>query len=85
MFSFGHCPNEGGGGGPCPNLKIQYIHVYLTAEKDVQVARKKTFFLQEVFPYSHMMWDRPPMRALFFVILIVTGKSEIYIIYDDIY
>ena len=38
MFSFGHCPNEWGG-GPCPNWKTQYIYSFLTAEKDVQVAR----------------------------------------------
>ena len=40
MFSFGHCPNEGGGGN-CPNLKIHFIYSFMTAEKDVQVARKK--------------------------------------------
>ena len=40
MFSFGHCPNKGGG-GPCPNQKILYIYLFLTAKKDVQVARKR--------------------------------------------
>ena len=28
-----------GGGGPCLNQKIHYIYLFLTAEKDVQVAR----------------------------------------------
>ena len=41
MFSFGHCPNEGGG-RPLLELKnIIYIYVFLTAEKDVQVAQKR--------------------------------------------
>ena len=39
MFSFGHCPNEGGGEGPARIKKTQYIYSFLTAEKDVQVAR----------------------------------------------
>ena len=69
MFSFGHCPNEGGG-GPCPNLKNIIYILFLTAEKDVQVARKKGrgeggeviramperkhLFLKEVFPNAHI-------------------------------
>ena len=56
MFSFGHCPNEGGGKDPARIKKTHYIYLFLTAEKDVQVARngggggnsgnarKKTFF-----------------------------------------
>ena len=57
MFSFGHCLNEGGE-DPARIKKTHYIYLFLTAEKDVQVARnggrggrgnsgnaqKKTFF-----------------------------------------
>ena len=38
MFSFGHCPNEGGE-GPARIKKTLYKYSFLTAEKDVQVAR----------------------------------------------
>ena len=52
MFSFGHCLNEGGG-GPCPNLKIHFIYSLMMAEKDVQVARKKTFIFKGGLP---LLW-----------------------------
>ena len=41
MFSFGHCPNEGGGEGLARIKKIHFIYSFMTAEKDVQVARNK--------------------------------------------
>ena len=28
MFTFGHCPNQGGGGGPCPNFLALFSQGY---------------------------------------------------------
>ena len=40
----------------------------MTAEKDVQVARKKTFFFREVFPYTLRSVPSSPGRSSFICI-----------------
>ena len=65
MFSFGHCPNEGGGEGPARIKKTQYVYSFLTAEKMYKLPElggggggeviwampeRKHSFLKEVFP-----------------------------------
>ena len=61
-FSFGHCPNEGGGVYPCPNFLALFQEVHFWSIKRVYFfknsnvlkfylnARKKTFFSIDVFP-----------------------------------
>ena len=50
MFTFGHCPNEGG--EALARIKKYNIYSFLTAEKDVQVARNGggTFFFERGVP-----------------------------------
>ena len=85
-------PEWGGGGGPCPNWKIQYIYLSLTAEKDVQVARKrgrgviramperKHSSFWEVFPntYTHMTWCL--IDLLYIILSVIWYGFESYIL-----
>ena len=66
MFSFGHCPNEGGGGRPLPELKNTiYIFIFDGQKRwtscpkegeggggNLGNARKKTFFFLGGVPLS---------------------------------
>ena len=75
MFSFGHCPNEGGGEAPARIKKKHNIYIHFLRTKKMYKlpkrrggggrgnlgnTREKTFFLQEVFPYAPaLQWWQP--------------------------